>query len=74
MNADTINDAKPAEFLNKGPFRAELFNEKTGWAGVMNAQGVNCLTFKSKPGAVVAEFETCKIIAEKWNASSQIAQ
>lgn len=33
----------------------------------MNAQGVNCLTFPSKPGAVVTDYESAKKIAEVWN-------
>lgn len=35
----------------------------------MNANGINCLTFKSKPGAVITDYNTAQQIAEKWNAA-----
>jgi hypothetical protein len=63
-----IDDAIPAKYFAIPPYRAELFNEKSGWAGVMNKNGFNCLTFKSKAGATVTDIETAKKIAEKWNA------
>lgn len=52
------------------PYRAELFNEKTGWSGVMNAHGINCLIFPDKPGAVITDYETAKALAEEWNHST----
>ena len=59
--------AMPNKHFANPPYRAELFYEKSGWSGVMNAQGVNCLTFPSKPGAVVTDYESAKKIAEVWN-------
>ena len=64
---NSVDDAEPAKYFNLPPYRAELFNEQSGWAGVMNKSGTNCLTFKSKPGAVITDFETACLIAKKWN-------
>lgn len=66
MNA--ISDAVPSAHFAIPPYRAELFSEKTGWAGVMNAHNVNCLTFKNNPGAVVASLKDCMAIADIWNS------
>ena len=60
-------DAAPANDFARPPYRAELFSKDSGWSGVMNATGFNCLTFKSKPGAVITDFETAQMIAEHWN-------
>ena len=66
-----IRDAVPNRHFNVAPFRAELFstNKRTGAtsAGVISAQGINCLKFKSRPGAVLTNFETAKKIADIWN-------
>ena len=59
--------AQPAKYFATPPYRAELFSEKTGWAGVMNAQGLNVLTFPDKPGAVVTDYKTAQSIADEWN-------
>lgn len=62
--------AVPSEHFAKPPYRAELFYEKTGWSGVMNADGFNCLTFEKdgKPtGQVITSYEEAKRIAEEWN-------
>jgi hypothetical protein len=59
--------AKPAEHFARPPYRAELLSERSGWAGVMNRDGFNCLTFPDKPGAVVTTFEDAQKIAEEWN-------
>ena len=63
-------DAVPSKHFAIGPYRAELFSDVSGWAGVMNSHGVNCLTFKSKPGATVTDYETAKLIAEHWNGNN----
>lgn len=60
-------NAQPAKHFANPPYRAELFSEKSGWAGVMNAHGVNCLTFPDKPGAVVTSMENAERIAAQWN-------
>ena len=65
MDSDVINDAKPAEYFANPPYRAELFHNNI--AGVMNKNNINCLTFKSKRGAVLTSFELATAIAEKWN-------
>ena len=59
--------AKPADGFDLPPYRAELFSERSGWAGVMNRNGFNCLTFPEKPGAVVTDYESAKAIADEWN-------
>ncbi len=60
-----IDDARPAEHFALGPYRAENFYQ--GVSGVMNRNGINCLTFKSKPGAVLTDYETALAIADRWN-------
>ena len=61
------DDAIPKEGFDLPPYKAELFSEKTGWSGVINKNGVNCLTFKSKKGATITDFETASLIASEWN-------
>lgn len=64
-------DARPAQHFAHPPYRAELFNPKTGWAGVMNRDGINVLTFASKPGAVVTDYASAVEIAKAWNERHQ---
>lgn len=59
--------AAPAEYFNNQPYRAELFSQATVRAGVMNAHGVNVLTFTDKPGAVLTDYASAVAIAEDWN-------
>lgn len=59
--------AVPAKYFAIPPYQAELFNPKTGWSGVMNAHGINVLTFPDKPGAVITSFEEAQRIAAQWN-------
>lgn len=59
--------ATPAQHFAHPPYRAELFNPKSGWSGVMNANGLNVLTFTDKPGAVVTDYQSAQLIAERWN-------
>jgi hypothetical protein len=60
-------DAKPAEHFAHPPYRAEDLGGAMGWWGVMNRDGVNCLTFTSKPGAVVTDEANAIRIAKEWN-------
>ena len=62
-----INDATPAKDFAIPPYKAELFSGISGWSGVINKNGVNCLTFKSKKGVTVTDFETAQAIADRWN-------
>lgn len=62
-----MSDAKPAEHFAHPPYKAEDLGGKMGWWGVMNRNGVNCLTFESKPGAVVTDESNAVQIAEDWN-------
>ena len=62
-------DAKPAEHFAHPPCRAEDLGGGVGWWGVMNRDGVNCLTFTSKPGAVVTDEANAIRIAKAWNAA-----
>lgn len=63
-------NAQPAKHFAIPPYRAELFNARSGWAGVMNANGVNCLTFPEKPGATITTMAHAVEIANQWNAQS----
>lgn len=60
-----VDDALPSEHFAFGPYRAEHFAYDN--SGVMNKNGFNCLSFKSKPGAVFTTIEIAEKIAEKWN-------
>lgn len=68
---DLVNDAIPSNHFAVPPYEPKLFSEKTGWSGVLNGNGVNCLTFKSKPGATITSFGIAKLIAGKWNADAK---
>lgn len=57
----------PAKYLAKPPYRAELFSEQSGWSGVMNKQGINCLTYELFKGGVIANIFTCNYLARLWN-------
>lgn len=57
--------AVPAKHFASPPYKAEMVGPS--WAGVMNAQGFNCLTFTDKPGATVTDFATAQKIADEWN-------
>ncbi len=62
--------AVPAKYFAVPPYRAELFYDKTGWSGVMNANGFNCLTFEKdgKPtGQTITSLEHAEEIAREWN-------
>lgn len=57
--------ALPSKYFAVGPYRAEQVGPT--WWGVMNKNGVNCLTFAEKPGAVVTDEAHAKQIADEWN-------
>lgn len=57
----------PAKYFDVPPYRAELFNASNLVSGVMNKNGFNCLTFPSKPGAVLTSYNNALRIAELWN-------
>lgn len=57
--------ARPNEHFAVPPYTAEKISE-TWWA-VMNANGVNCLTFEEKPGAKFTDEKTAKELAEAWS-------
>jgi hypothetical protein len=59
--------AVPAKHAAIGPYRAQDLGGPWGWWGVMNANGLNCLTFSDKPGAVVTDEMSAKKIADYWN-------
>jgi len=62
-----VSSAVPEKHFALPPYRAELLNTASGWSGVMNANGVNVLTFPQRPGCVVTDIETAQKIAEVWN-------
>ena len=63
---ELVNSAVPATYFAFPPYRAELFNEKSGWSGVMNRNGFNVLTFPPT-GQTITDFDTAEKIAQKWN-------
>lgn len=67
IKALVLNDAVPDANFSLPPYRAEEFTPG-GWSGVMNANGLNVLRFKSKPGACITDIETAKAIAKHWNS------
>ena len=64
----TIEDAVPAEHFARPPYHVEVMG-KDGWAGVMNRDGFNCLTFKSRPGQTLTDEQTACAICERWNSN-----
>ena len=66
-----LSSARPSEYFAKPPYKAEQFRADWDTAGVMNAYGINCLTFKDKPGAVLSNMTTCAALADKWNAENR---
>lgn len=62
-----IQNAVPAVGFAIPPYSAKQISSDGKWSGVFNAMGLNCLTFKHKPGAVVCDFETAMKIADSWN-------
>lgn len=69
MNAQKY--ATPNPHFALPPYRAEEF-VPGGWAGVMNAHGVNCLTFTNKPGRVCTDIKTAQLLADRWNSAHKI--
>lgn len=63
-----VSTAVPSRYFAVPPYRAEQFRADIDTAGVMNANGVNCLTFSDYPGKVLDTFAQCQAIADKWNA------
>lgn len=66
-----IMNAVPAKYFAFPPYRAEDLGGKMKWWGVMNRDGVNCLTFPDKPGAVVTTEERATQIADEWNETKE---
>jgi len=69
-----VRDAEPSPHFAKPPYKAELLGGPYEWAGVVNANGVNVLNFRSKPGAVVSSIKTCTLIARRWNRAASQSQ
>lgn len=63
---DPVEDATPAKYFAFPPYHAEEF-VKGGASGVMNRNGVNVLTFKTRPGLTLCDYDTAKKIAERWD-------
>lgn len=59
-----LEDAVPSKFFNLPPFYVETF---TAGSCVFNKNSVNCLTFKSKPGAIFTSLDEANAIANHWN-------
>lgn len=65
FSEQVVMDAVPCQWFAFPPYRAEkLF---CGAGCVINANDFNCLSFLSKPGAVLTTFENAVEIARRWN-------
>jgi hypothetical protein len=64
-----ISSAEPSPYFAKPPYTAFAMNDKepNGLHGIYNAQGINCLRFKDKPGAICTTKENAIALAESWN-------
>lgn len=71
---EIVRDAIPAKHFASPPYQAVKYNEskdlKHTVAGVENRNGINVLTFNSKPGAVLTTIELAEAIAAAWNAEA----
>lgn len=67
MTAETTLEVCPAPEFAIPPYVAVEY-VPGGWAGVENAQGFNCLSFPSKPGAKFTTFERALEICHRWNS------
>lgn len=70
---DAAKDARPAKYHAFPPYSAQDagVDGPCGLYGVFNRNGVNVLTFKSKPGAVFTSDKTqAEQIAKTWNEST----
>lgn len=47
------------------PYRAEMFNEVTGWCGVLNGNGINCVS--NSKGGVILDLYSAEYIAAQLN-------
>lgn len=61
-----MDDAYCDQNYRSPPYKAEVVT-RYGWACVLNAQGINVLRFRSKPGAVFAPLDECEALALQWN-------
>lgn len=66
-----MEDAQPAKYFAKPPYTAHHSGGDNSLWYVSNKDGINCLTFKSKPGAVFTNEQAAKEIADKWNKVSE---
>lgn len=66
FSEETVTDAVASPGFNLPPYHVEGF--KSGQHCVINANGFNCLTFRSKPGAVFTSRENAVEIVMRWNA------
>ena len=60
-----IGSAAPAIYFAVPPYAPETF--KSGLACVLNANGINCLTFRDAPGRVLTAPHIAHVIARQWN-------
>lgn len=63
--------AVQAKHFAKPPYHVEQFGPY-GWAGVFNRDGINCLTFTDRPGAVVTTKENAELICQEWNKHQEL--
>ena len=65
-----ISSAEPNPYFAKPPYTPFAMNDKypEGVHGIYNSQGINCLCFRDKRGAVFTTKENAIALAESWNA------
>ena len=61
---EIVNDAKPLPGFSSAPYHVEVF--PIG-ATICRTDGLNCLTFTSKPGATFTTPDVAQAICDKWN-------
>jgi hypothetical protein len=61
--------AYPDQLFNNPPFTAHDFG--TGYACVLNRDGLNVLRFSDKPGACMTDPANAREIAERWNKEAE---
>lgn len=65
FSEEIVTDAVVNPYFDIPPYHVEGF--PCGWHCVINANSFNCLTFRSKPGAVFTSRENTVEIARRWN-------
>jgi hypothetical protein len=68
-----MDEAFVSPGFEAAPYEAKAASDRPsgfGWWMVVNANGINVLSFYSQPGAKFTSEGKAKSIAEKWNAGA----